>query len=685
MQCLQNLLQQFHSTGKLRTLLLLIRRGASIDIDTVPDVGYECSTHAQHQPSMKSGSDIAFGKGASANEGGGAGNIAMLWIIALQQPLAKSVHPLHVRSWERHGADEDMQETLKYFAAFCGRSPQELAEEIRAMSPAVKKRFEEGTSKSWLKAWEDEADEREKEHPGGAVHDSLYFVRGFLVGTGSLESRFFKGRQPNLARRMSEESMNHRIRIYMNGPDVEEFCSRKLHGTETTYHAGALCQRSKVLYRNYFGSKTLQGRERRCKREAKDGEEAAIYNYKNKGKKTGMKIGHMAHHLQEKRKQAMKRKTGKASDMGKLLLQKLSETPAEPNELQVEQKKKALDNKGAKRRFIEGMLLPEAGAPMKQRHREEVTKQQGELMKHKASLISLTHNVMKKKWVAAEDCKVFWPGELKAGWWLSQDLSRQLSQDLTVVTSSVSRFRRKAPEKIKFWQVSTVGPFLNGNWQAHIVLKGLLMEDVGLLGAVLFGGYLVDQAWVEKSNPLLKKELLLEPLWKLRGSAVNNKKLEVFFADNVVPDGVISRTMSAVFEAKPDRVWQLEAREADDPSKIHQPAESSHWVWRTARDEIRTKDAWVVCGEEKDVKKLVEKRDAAVAKVEQLMEEIEKLQEKQTTAAGKKLKRASERLVEKRGSLKEQEAKLKMMKGRPVALKKFLEEVVLPGCVLCPL
>ena len=82
------------------------------------------------------------------------------------------------------------------------------------MSPAVKKRFEEGTSKSWLKAWEDEADEREKEHPGGAVNEATYFVRGFLVGTGSLESRFFKGRQPNQARRMSEESMNHRMRIY---------------------------------------------------------------------------------------------------------------------------------------------------------------------------------------------------------------------------------------------------------------------------------------------------------------------------------------------------------------------------------------------------------------------------------------------------------------------------------------
>ena len=111
---------------------------------------------------------------------------------------------------------------------------------------------------------------------------------------------------------MSEEAMNHRMRIYQNGPGVEEFCSRKLHGTETTYHAGALCNESQVLYRNFFGGKTLQGRERRCKRQAKDGDEAAISTYKNKGKKTGMKIGHMAHHLREKWKQAMKTKTGKA-------------------------------------------------------------------------------------------------------------------------------------------------------------------------------------------------------------------------------------------------------------------------------------------------------------------------------------------------------------------------------------
>jgi len=97
---------------------------------------------------------------------------------------AKSVHPLHVRSWRRHGADELLVETLNMFATFCGAGAQELAEEIQAMSPAVKERYDAGSSKSWLKAWEEEADAREKEHPGGLICEALYPVRGFNVGTG---------------------------------------------------------------------------------------------------------------------------------------------------------------------------------------------------------------------------------------------------------------------------------------------------------------------------------------------------------------------------------------------------------------------------------------------------------------------------------------------------------------------
>ena len=137
--------------------------------------------------------------------------------------------------------------------------------------------------------------------------------------TGSLESRFFKGRQKNVARRMNEAAMNHRMRIHMNGPDVEAFCRRELlpgPAGGVKYHASALCKRSKAHYRNRFGSKSLSGRERRLRRrmgQTKD--RAAISQYVNNGKKKGLKIGRMAHHLREKRTQAAKTFTGKVSDI----------------------------------------------------------------------------------------------------------------------------------------------------------------------------------------------------------------------------------------------------------------------------------------------------------------------------------------------------------------------------------
>ncbi len=77
---------------------------------------------------------------------------------------------------------------------------------------------------------------------------------------------------------------------------------------------------------------------------------------------------------------------------------------------------------------------------------------------------------------------------------------------------------------------------------------------------------------------------------------------------------------------------------------------------------------------EDEAKKLVEKKEGKEEKVERLSEEIEELQERLTTEAGKKFLKGQV----------QQEKKLKMLKGQPVGLKRFLEEVVLPSCVLCP-
>ena len=69
--------------------------------------------------------------------------------------------------------------------------------------------------------------------------------------------------------------------------------------------------------------------------------------------------------------------------------------------------------------------------------------------------------------------------------------------------------------------------------------------------------------------------------------------------------------------------------------------------------------------------------------VEQLRKDMESLEKKARHQSGKapKMQRC-ERLEKKKGELKEQEDELKKMKGQPVGLKKFLEEVVLPHATL---
>ena len=147
--------------------------------------------------------------------------------------------------------------------------------------------------------------------------------------------------------------------------------------------------------------------------------------------------------------------------------------------------------------------------------------------------------------------------------------------------------------------------------------------------------------------------------------------------------GLKPTSFTAVLEAKPDRLWQQEVRQAEDPSKVHLPAESSLWVVRRCREEIRTKDAWVVCGREDDAERWIKKRRKKLELVEQLRKDMESLEKKARHQSGKapKMQRC-ERLEKKKGELKEQEDELKKMKGQPVGLKKFLEEVVLPHATL---
>ena len=71
-------------------------------------------------------------------------------------------------------------------------------------------------------------------------------------------------------------------------------------------------------------------------------------------------------------------------------------------------------------------------------------------------------------------------------------------------------------------------------------------------------------------------------------------------------------------------------------------------------------------------------------KAAELEEDIEKLKQDSEKEKGKKRLDVLRRLANKKTELEEACKKLRSLKGNPVTLKRFLEEVVLPNCELCP-
>ena len=89
---------------------------------------------------------------------------------------------------------------------------------------------------------------------------------------------------------------------------------------------------------------------------------------------------------------------------------------------------------------------------------------------------------------------------------------------------------------------------------------------------------------------------------------------------------------------------------------------------------------WKAAGEEKE-KEEGEEGDWQVGSFEQLQQrfaEWDQFNWKVRTPP------AAEAETPQKEELKERQDKLRLLKGRPVTLKKFLEEVVLPKCKLCP-
>jgi hypothetical protein len=268
--------------------------------------------------------------------------------------MAFSVHPFDIDSWTKNGDDAKLESVLGLLAELSEQDPQKLAEEVRSMSGPVRKRMRDHPGTGPLEAWEAEADGRFKGR-SKATSEALYIVRAIHRGTGSLESRFHPGRQLNGKKHMSEESMEARMRIYIDGPPQEKFCTRKVVKGRPEYAGSSLCKRSQAQYRKKYGAKVLKKRARRPCAE----DEASIPQRGDKGNRRTARPGRMAQYLKQKAAQA-KEKQNAISCVDKLVMKKLQESTVGPSDKQLIAKENAKENLEKKRTFIDEMLKPQS-------------------------------------------------------------------------------------------------------------------------------------------------------------------------------------------------------------------------------------------------------------------------------------------------------------------------------------
>ena len=165
------------------------------------------------------------------------------------QELGLSIHPFDVKSWAVEGDDGNLEDTLQVFAEVAEVEPKALAEEIMSMRAYVFQEMEAGLDV--LEAWKKAACHYRDRV--SAMKKALPALVAIFRGTGPLESRFHIGAANAAKSSISDEQLQHRMRLWINGLSVEEFCSKKLVDGKVVYKPGPLCLLAQVLYAKEYG------------------------------------------------------------------------------------------------------------------------------------------------------------------------------------------------------------------------------------------------------------------------------------------------------------------------------------------------------------------------------------------------------------------------------------------------
>jgi len=188
----------------------------------------------------------------------------------------------------------------------------------------------------------------------------------------------------------------------------------------------------------------------------------------------------MAKFLKEKAVQA-KEKQNASSCMDKLVMKKLEDNSTAPNKSQQKAKKTATENLQKKRKFIDEMLKPESTV-FKEKNEREVKKHKKVVAKSELHLASLLHNSLQKRFLVAEESKMF--GARSAEW------AADACKSLLVEKCNMQKFLRRSPDKKKLWfsQHTRLFEDPDCDWKKGLVDQKVLSKDMALLGAVVFRG-----------------------------------------------------------------------------------------------------------------------------------------------------------------------------------------------------
>jgi len=435
---------------------------------------------------------------------------------AVDNMFGRAAHPFHVRSWKQRGDKNKLEETLAPLARLVDKPAVDLVKDYLSSFDYVYRLVERGIG--LREAWVQTAGVFKKNW-SATMKECLYVVLGMMDGTGTLESRFQvvqmcaqyqKGGQ-------TDASVRARMRIKINGPSLEEFCAKSVHGGNTVYTPGLLCLQAQHHYALLFGTKCFSKKRKLEKLGVvKEGEIAKRRDIGiSRKKRHGFRPAFLA---AQQAQRTAGRASGSQGDAD--LAQAIEEISGQMSEGQEAIIKKLHDARARKQELQAEIALPQGGNTKLKKKWEDHTKANKQFLK-KVKMVPFSMESQKALGRSLDLKEVAFHAPEES----SRDLLRRFAG---IQTSNIFKKQHVVPmiraaAKHQIWVVRSSSDVAE-------CLQDFAMKDEELTAEIIairmFGGYLVDECWLKEAYKHFQATgKFLEPHLKVAPAVADSKEV----------------------------------------------------------------------------------------------------------------------------------------------------------------